>query len=334
MKINKKFLIIGIIVFLIAVGTGFFIHLKPANRLAGEVEFVVRPGDSLVDISTGLKQAGIIKSARTFQFLSLFSGSFQKLKPGRYLISPASELSRIVRLLSSGPDIITITIHEGETVRDIDYKLSDLGIIEEGELSNFDWSHLIESYPFLEGVNSLEGFLFPDTYRFTQFSPVDIIVKEFLNNFIEKAWSLLAKSKDSYYNKLIIASLLEKETPFSRDRAVVAGIIYKRMRHRMLLQVDATTVYDKCEKRFATCNSETRRIYRSDLTKESAYSTYNNLGLPPTPIANPGVDAIKAALNPIASSYFYYISDMRSGKAIFATSLDEHNNNRVKYLNL
>lgn len=332
---TKSLLIIGVIVIIFSgVVVGLIVNLQPVNRLAGEIEFIVNPGDSLKVISIGLYQSGLIRSQRAFQLFSLFSGLAHQLKPGYYRVSPASSTSRITYLLVAGPKITTVTIHEGETLKDIDQKLSGLGIIREGELISFSWQHLREHYTFLEGADSLEGFLFPDTYRFAQFSPVDIIAKEFLNNFKTRAWPLLAKSDKNYYNTLIVASLLEKETPFSRDRAVVAGIIYKRIRLGMPLQIDATTAYEKCDQRFVTCPAETRVIYRSDLKEGGPFNTYRNLGLPPTPIASPGVTAIKAALNPIASSYLFYISDLRSGKAIFASSLDEHNNNRVKYLNL
>jgi len=331
---TKSLLIIGIVVVVLAsVAAGLVTNLRPVNKLAGEVEFIVEPGDSLRSISTGLSRIDLIRSQRAFQIFSLFSGLAHQLKPGRYRISPASSASRIARLLAAGPAIVTVTVHEGETLKDIDRKLGELGIIQEGELIQFDWQHLEDLYSFLREMDSLEGFLFPDTYRFTQFSPVDIIAKEFLNNFKSKAWPLLSSEQD-FYDTLIVASLLEKETPFSRDRAIVAGIIYKRMHRGMRLQIDATTAYEKCQQRFMTCDSATRRIYQRDLRQDGLYNTYRRQGLPPTPIASPGLSAIKAAIEPIASPYLYYLSDWRTRKAIFATSLDEHNNNRVKYLNL
>lgn len=321
------------------IATGFLINLGPVadkNTAAEETlaEFVVKPGDGLRTIATGLNRAQLIKSERVFQLLNLFSGSAHRLKPGRYQISPSWGAPRIRQLLVAGPPVVTVTIAEGETLGDIDQKLSGLGIIGNEELINFSWQHLKYLYPFLKDARSLEGFLFPDTYRFAQFSPVDIIVKEFLNNFKDKVWPILAKSQQSYYNKLVVASLLEKEMPSGRERALVAGIIEKRLRLAMPLQVDASVTYDKCQRRFLTCDARTRKIYRRDLTKDSRYNTYRYLGLPPTPIANPGVDAIQAALRPVTSPYLYYLSDQETGKTIFAVTLDEHNDNRVKYLNL
>lgn len=327
----------GLIGLMVAGATvGFVIYLQPVDKSAvdSRAGFVVKPGDGLTTISFNLSRDGLIKSGSAFQLFNLLNGAAHRLKPGLYQLSPSWSAPAISRLLVAGPAVAAVTITEGETVADIDQKLSERGIISGGELIDFEWRPLEGAYPFLQGADSLEGFLFPDTYRFAPFSPVDIIVKEFLNNFKAKAWPALAKSGQNYYSALIVASLLEKETPFSRERPLIAGIIYKRIRLDMPLQVDAGVAYDKCRRRFLTCDAQTRKVYKRDLTKGGPYNTYLYLGLPPTPIASPGVDAIQAALQPAASPYFYYLSDPKSKKAIFAVSLDEHNDNRVKYLNL
>ena len=134
------------------------------------------------------------------------------------------------------------------------------------------------------------------------------------------------------YQLLAIASLLEKEAPEYKDRQIIAGVLYKRLNLGIALQVDATLVYAKCAKTFLIC--ENPKIYRSDLGIQSSYNTYLYNGLPPGPIGNPGLDSIKAALNPVKSEYLYYLSDPITKKTIFSKDLDEHNENRAKYLEL
>lgn len=314
--------------------TSLLISLRPAHTSSDdEIEFIIERGAGSKEIIMRLDDAGLIKSRHAFTFYSFLNGTIHLLKPGHYLMSPSWSSVKINRMLSDGAPDLVVVIKEGETLRDIDYKFSQLGIIKSGELINFNGKKLAPDYTFLSEAETLEGFLFPDTYEFSPFTPVDIIVKELLNNFKEKAWPALAKLDKDYYNALIVSSLLEKEAPLSNDRALIAGIIYKRIRLDIPLQIDATVVYHKCEYRFSTCDDETLSLSREDFSEDHIYNTYSRRGLPPSPIANPGLDAIKAAMHSLPSPYFYYISDPITKKTIFAVTLDEHNNNRVKYLN-
>lgn len=259
------------------------------------------------------------------------SGQATLFKPGVYELSRDLTLPEIVRILTQGnQEDVKVVIPEGLSVGDIETILKNKGILAEDQgfdqVILADWSVL---YPFLKGRASLEGFLFPDTYRFRTNSSLDDILTKFFDNFEVKAWSLLSGHKN-WPERLILASLLEKEVVDFNDRRLVAGILLKRLQNDWPLQVDATIAYAKCAGQFLECGD--LRILRSDLAIVSPYNTYERLGWPPTAIGNPGQAAIKAALNPESSPYWFYLSSAKTETTIFSKTLDEHNLNRAKYL--
>jgi len=203
----------------------------------------------------------------------------------------------------------TITIPEGFTVRDINKKLAEEGVLHGEELSP-----------------ELEGYLFPDTYEFFIPSGSGVVREKFRSNFDSKILPLLPDDiSDIELKKILtVASLIEKEVFNFEDRRVVSGIIWKRLRNDIPLQVDASLCYTK--------GVPCLPITDEDKRSESLYNTYQYRGLPPGPISNPGVDAVLAALDPEESPYWYYLSDPATGDTVFAKTLDEHNNNVVKYL--
>jgi len=237
---------------------------------------------------------------------------------------------QILRILTKGgQNEVTVTIPEGSTLRDIDSILASYSVLGKDALTNYPLKHLAPEYPFLTGVNSLEGFLFPDTYRFNIDSNVDDVVRIFLDNFKMKAWPLLAETK-KWYDFLTLASFLEREVPGFEDRQIVAGILLRRLKLGMPLQVDATISYIKCNGLLKNCNEAS--VTKEDLKIPSTYNTYQYLGWTPTPIANPGQAAIKAALTPKTSNYLYYLSSSKTNETIFSKTLEEHNIKKAKYL--
>lgn len=298
--------IILLLSFLLAYFLGL---LKPVGEASGgSSKLVVSSGQSFGMISAALKDRQLIRSKNIFKIYALVSGSATKLKPGNYELFHSFSTPEIIDLLVRGPEIdAQITVVEGDDLESIAGKLDKRGILNSKDFLNYGWQALIESYPFLQSARSLEGFLFPDTYRFFLNSSSEAVAKKFLDNFKKKARPLLtdwdgAKTDLDSYELLTLASLIEKEIPFHEDRLVVSGILRKRLAISMPLQVDA------------------------------APETYKKYGLPPGPIANPGLDAIYAALNPKNSDYLYYLSDPKTKKTIFSRTLDEHNENRIKYL--
>ena len=204
---------------------------------------------------------------------------------------------------------VTITIAEGLTVPEINEILVEKGVLV-GELL----------------PQELEGYLFPDTYEFFLGSSLDVVKEKFSLNFNSKIreLGLEALSEDELKEIIIIASMIEAEVPHSDERRIVSGIIKKRLSAGIPLQLDASLCYVK--------GDPCLPITDDDKKIDSLYNTYLHRGLTPGPIGNPGLDAIEASINPEESPYLYYISDPETGRTIFASSLDEHNSNVVKYL--
>lgn len=219
----------------------------------------------------------------------------------------------------------TVTVPEGYNVEQIDKLLFESGVLNErGSLSSLSVSEF-EEYWFLEEAETLEGFLFPDTYEFFLESTPDVVARKFLDNWQKKA-SYLFMSKNGVLERVILASMVEREVPNNgNDRSLVAGLLLKRRSSGMPLQVDSTLCYIKDKLK---CGE----VVPSDKNPDSSYNTYKNKGFPPGAISNPGLSAIKAAIAPRASEYWYFISDPKTGKTVFAKTLDEHNQNIVKYL--
>lgn len=214
--------------------------------------------------------------------------------------------------LSKESNLKTVLIREGLTVNQISELLNKAGVLE-GESLSAD----------------LEGYLFPDTYEFFVPSSAELAAKRMKENFNNKVLPFVSADKsdgknDNLSDIIKVASMIEREVPNSEDRRIVSGIIWKRLRNGYPLQIDATICYVKPDPCYP--------LSRDDLSKDSPYNTYTRKGLPPTPVSNPGLDAIDAAVNPKNSVYWFYLSDPETGKTIFSVDLDEHNSNIVKYL--
>ena len=212
---QRGWLILVILALLIFSGALIFL-LEPANsqnQTQTLIFFSINPGEGFQEISANLTRGGLIKSEVGFKIYSLVSGSAHLFKPGIYPLSPTFSGIKIASILVAGPQDIVAVIQEGETLVDIDRKLAELKVINSGELIAYNQRQ----------DQSLEGYLFPDTYRFVPFSSAEVIVKRFLDNFEKKVGKI-------NYRTLILASLVEKESFHSQDRLLVAGILEKRLK--------------------------------------------------------------------------------------------------------
>lgn len=323
-----------------------YLNKKISEPFKGQAEarvFEVRQGDRAKDVAENLADARIIANKNYFLFYLWQSGEGSKLKAGKYSFSAAETIELIVRKMVIGEVVendIDVTIPEGFTVSNIDKKLSGDGIIESDALKKYNdvfgkvASAFFSEYDFLNCDNkkyfcTLEGYLFPDTYRFSADDlPVDVkvVADKFLNNFKKKTKDLRAQSlsqgKD-FRDIIIMASIIEKEVQTSEDMKTVSGVLWRRLSLNMPLQVDATIVY--------VTGKKTGEITYDDLKIDSQYNSYLNKGLPPSPISNPGLSAIEAALNPIDKGYLYYLSKP-TGETVFSKTLEEHNKAKNMYL--
>ena len=304
---------------------GFYFNheLQPVDSSDGPQQFQafeVKPGDGFRAIASALASDGLIHSRLAFELLAIGKGAESQLKPGTYRLSPEMSASELLNELVTGTHHqVTVTIPEGDSMYDIDRILSAANVITPGSL-------VVQN-----ASNTIEGTLFPDTYEFFTDSDVQDIIGKFEENFKIKAVPLLAADQKNRLSNLILASILQKEVPDIHDQEIVAGILEKRIKAGMRLQVDATVCYAKTVASYPTPKS-CYPLTPLDFKIDSPYNTYLHGGLPLGAIGNPGVSAITAALHPIGSSYWFYLSDPKTGKTIFAKTLDEQQQNRVKYL--
>ena len=310
------------IVAVITAASWFFFSLTPVDAVVGgsHVVFQVNAGNGFRAVAQNLYTAHLIRSPLAFDLFSIMGGRAFTLKPGLYKLSASMTTPQIVAALANGgAGEATVVIPEGSNIYDIDRILSNALVIHPGDLIHST------------STAGLEGHLFPDTYQFYTNTKVGDVIREMTDNFNTKAASLLAADPANATRTLIIASILEKEVSNQADQEIVAGIILKRLADTMPLDIDATVCYAKLLAN-PTTTAQACSLSALDFKIDSPYNTYLYKGLPPGPIGNPGTSAITAALHPQASPYFYYLSDPATGKTIFAKTLDEQNQNRVKYL--
>ena len=295
-------------IFILFLGLFFLwqgIYLPKSSALVEEKLFLVEKGQSLFQIGENLEKEGLIKNKFFFDFYLFLKEAQKKLQAGEYLISPSESIAEVAKKIISGDTArISVTIPEGFTVKQIEEKLNLK----------------------LPGEN-LEGFLFPDTYQFPLRVSGEEVVKKMRDNFEKKLTPDLREEIErqgkTIFEIVTLASLIEKEVKTKEDRELVSGILWKRLKNNILLQVDATITY--------LTGKKTTKIPMEDLQIDSPYNTYKYKGLPLGPICNPGLDSIKAAIYPKNSEYWYYLSTLE-GATIFSKTLEEHNTAQAKYL--
>ncbi|MFA5730139.1 MAG: endolytic transglycosylase MltG [Candidatus Paceibacterota bacterium] len=338
MQINKNtFYIVSVFLLILII---FLISsvFMPSNKEIDAKLFTIEKGQTVKEIALNLKEEKLIKSSNIFIVYAAITGKYSKMQAGEYLLSSQMSISRIINIFTHGETAKeSLTIIEGWDLRDIAKYLKDKNIAEEedfyaiaGNPTGENETVNVEDYSFLSDKPadiSLEGYLFPDTYYIDKSDDLDSIVNKMLINFDDKITSDL-KNEIKNQNKTLfeiitMASIIEKEVKTMEDKKIVSGILWKRMVSGMRLQVDATVLYAQ--------NKEGLKVYTKDTQIDSPYNTYKEDGLPLGPISNPGIDSIIAAVYPTKTAYYYYLS-APDGKTIWAKTLEEHNNNKIKYL--
>lgn len=350
-KENKwpMFFLILITIGIISVGSYFFLKeeiKKPLNSSDTETRIVeIKEGEGMRQIAKRLEEEGIIKNEFYFILYVLKTGTMSQLKTGRYPLAPSMSVPRIVQKIVSGdiiPEVVKVTIPEGFRLSQIQDRIKK-EFIKAGEkdfeinLSGFKISDFKEKYDFLDDAPanySLEGYLFPDTYEFpnakdmTDEDKTKAIVEKMLDNFNIKLNTNLREDiknqKKTIFQIVTMASILEREVKTENDRKIVSGIFWKRIDDGRPLESCATIAY--------ILGKDKWRYSFQDTREESPYNTYLNKGLPVAPISNPGIKSIEASIYPQKSGYNYFLNDSKTGKTIFSKTLDEHNQNKVKYL--
>ena len=328
-KKKPSFFIPLLLIFLIAIVSGLviFISLLQAVDSSDQstVTFLIPRNQSTQRIAERLKEEGLIRSVLAFRCVVYQKGLQSKIQAGSFKLSPSLSINELTQILSRGTDDLWITLPEGWRREEIAASLA------KQELVNFD------EQEFLTLTNGLEGQLFPDTHllpkSITTQSIVNILLDTFEKKVLLNLGDDLAKSKLDLKQILTLASLVQREGVLDdegyNDMPLVAAVLFNRLEIGMPLQVDASLQYIKGY-------SVTEQTWWANPTPEdrkldSVFNTYQNLGLPPSPICSPSQKAIEAVLHPQTTSALYYIHDL-SNKIHTAETIEGHNANVNQYL--
>lgn len=336
MKIKGKIILLGIIIVIIIIGAslvGYYFYnvYWPANDYNLEREFVIEKGQGSDLISKNLKKAGIIKSTLVFEIYLWYNKKDDSLQAGDYKLRTNMSVKELARQLTVGgvTNEREIKIIEGWDNRDIADYFDSANVTSRDEFlaKTKNRGDLQKEYEFLQNAVTLEGYLFPDTYRIFNDATIDDIIQKMLNNFDKKLTSklrgdIIARNKN--INEIIImASIIEQEVKEEGDRRHVADIFYKRLKTGMPLQADSTVNY--------VTRKKTPQASYKDIEVDSLYNTYKYKGLPPGPICNPGLDSIMAAIYPSSNDYWFFLTTEDS-TVVYSKTAEEHATNKAKFL--
>ncbi len=302
--------------FAVSIISYFLFITPPANFKSGTVIHITS-GESVNEIAQDLFNENIISSPFVFKIIVLLTERGKILKIGDYLFDDRENVYDIVVRISNGNYGIeeqTILIREGLSRKEMSTVFKDR-------------LPLFSVEDFMDQTKNDEGYLFPDTYKFFRTASTSIVILNLKNNFKFRTSSLRHDSDslgDEWESIIKVASLVELEGKTKEDRAMIADIIYRRLKNNMPLQLDAPFLY--------YMNKASLQLTKEDLFTESPYNTYRNKGLPPTPICSPGIESINAAIHPEPNEYLYYLSD-KEGKIHYAKNFEEHKANKKLYLN-
>lgn len=326
MRTLKRLLYLGIAgVFLFTGWVAYRVN-SPVPFPSLPYEFSIKPGSSLKSVANQLADAGILHDAWSFILLSRLMGVASSLKAGDYeFTASASPLELLKRITKGDISQSEIRFIEGWTFSQLRQTLDQHPAVrhDTADLSNAEIMKLIGA-----DETTAEGLFFPDTYYFARGSGDAAILKRAyraMQNHINDAWAGRATNlplKDPY-QALILASIVEKETGKESDRGTVAGVFLNRLRLNMMLQTDPAVIYGLGDKFDGN-------LRKKDLLADQEYNTYTRRGLPPTPIAMPGLASIQAVLNPAGTDALYFVAK-GNGESHFSNNLEEHNRAVWKY---
>ena len=315
-----------------------------------DVTVTITQGESLGEIASALKDSGLIRYKGLFMLYGMFSGAERKVSPGTFLLNTQFDYHALVDGLSPTSETratVTLTFPEGYTCQQMFDMLAENGVCDLAELQNIAANYEFD-YDFLENraygdERRLEGYMFPDTYDFYVDDDAVRVISKFLSNFESRVTAEMLAAMDDQNaairrameaegsfdqleiedamldldKMLTVASLIEKEAGTDSERSLIASVIYNRLTTRIhpLLQIDASVEY--------ALGGHRERFTDEDLAVDSPYNTYRYEGLPPGPIANPGLASITAALYPQNTDYFFYALDEGGVHRFFETYMEQ-----------
>jgi UPF0755 protein len=324
-------------------GTGFLVgailgggfiwdaFLRQPNNQVHEVVITVAKGMGVGEIAEVLKNHNLIPVRSAFRFYVKLIQAEKNFQPGEFTLREGMNYSDLVAALTAiVPDEVTITFPEGLTTAQMAEKIDVAFGAGSGQewLASLDKTNWSETYSFLPR-KTLEGYLFPDTYRISRSGFPNDLTYKLLSNFSEKLSPELraeiSRQGKTIEEIIILASIVEREVRDDEDRALVADLFWRRLKVGMALQADSTVHF--------VVGSDGSTVYTSDTDREnnSPYNTYKYPGLPPAPISNPSLSAIRAVIYPTANDYWYFLTDVE-GVVHYAKTNDDQNVNKYKFL--
>lgn len=328
----KKFIIKLVLFFGLVVAVWFFISVINGNG-SDEKTFVVREGQGVNEISQELYDVNLIKNKFVFETWLWIKKSEGKIIAGVYQVPKNISIRHLSNLFMIGPGQAqyAVTLLEGWT-RDLMKDTLEAAEIDANRFIDLsskasDWQSIYDFLSDAPSEASLEGYIFPDTYFVDKSTSEEDLIKKTLNNFDRKLnqdfRDEIARQDKTIFEVITLASIIEREVPNKEDKKMIADIFLKRLEAGIGLQSDATVNY-------VTGKGLAQPSY-DDLKIDSPYNTYKYRGLPPGPIANPGLDSIEAVIYPTKNDYYYFLTT-KEGEVIYSINYEEHLNNKAKYL--
>lgn len=316
----KKLLLVAVAVILLCAGGAALVAFQPYRGFAGNALVEFPRGTSTAEMARKLADAGVVRHAAAFQLARALRPGV-KLQAGEYeftdAASPAAVLDRIAR---GDVHYYEISIPEGSNMFDAAEAVGKTGFLKADDFLKVARSpKLIQD--LAPNAPSLEGFLFPATYRITRSTTVEQTVKMMLDQF-RRQWKVATKNqpKANVLETVTLASLVEKESGVANERPIVASVYANRLRKGQKLDADPTTIYAAM-----LAGRYRGTIYKSDLASDHPYNTYQHTGLPPGPIANPGLASLEAAVKPAETEFLYFVAKGdNSGQHNFSKDYEGH----------
>ena len=323
---NKR--IYSLVSIFILVLLSIFVYLAYLDKLDSDQIVEIKRGSGTRRIASELEKRGIIRNKDLFFVLTVIKGARHSLKAGEYEFGKGESLNSILNKIIEGRvRLRKITIPEGKNIYEISSILGENDIADpEKFLSLVKDPDYVKAETGID-ANSLEGYLFPDTYYFPKNAGTTKVVKAMTQHFFRVFNTLKKESSKSNLNDhdiVILASMIEKETGYDPERELISAVFYNRLRIGMKLDCDPTVIY-------GLGKNYDGNLTKKDMQSDNPYNTYKIRGLPPGPIANPGRESLKAALNPADKDYLYFVSK-GDNTHVFSRTYGEHIRAVNKYI--
>lgn len=319
----KKLFVVFVLIVVVILGAklGVSLYLDQKVLIQAPKIFLVAKGDSLSKVSRQLHQAGIIRQPKVFLKLGQLYGYDKKLRYGEYQILASDTHQDVFNKIVSGKNYrYKITFVEGDHHYRYAQQVEEMGLGSAKDFLKVSRDPMVIKSLLGVRIKNLEGYLFPDTYSFAKTDGVSTIIKTMVKRLLSQTTSLDLKNQKMTRHEIItLASIIEKETGAIHERSLISSVFHNRLKKKMRLQTDPTIIYGILDK----TGIETKNIRRRDITAKTSYNTYVINGLPPGPIANPGIESIRAAIQPENTEYLFFVSQ-NDGTHVFTKSYKAH----------